>query len=208
MATQCRSVPERTRFIERMRSTFPRDWPSGSPAQIQAQVDGLTRQCRDLTQCYQTEGLLASQASAMGMDPGAKERELESHLMLEGMERMAVDRRERAGKVKQECEAWDRWRPEGGRQWPRGPRGDSPSLPATLTYSTEEELRELERLTLRVALLEQERHLQQALSDTLSPHLSSMLSGPDHPSLLRDVYSLLAEGGERFPALVLDTESD
>ena len=50
----------------------------------------------------------------------------------------------------------------------------------------------------------------QALSDSLSPLLGSLLGGPGpaDPSVLRDLYSLLAEGGERFPALVLDAEPD
>ena len=50
----------------------------------------------------------------------------------------------------------------------------------------------------------------QALSDSLSPLLCSLLGGPGpaDPSVLRDLYSLLAEGGERFPALVLDAEPD
>lgn len=50
----------------------------------------------------------------------------------------------------------------------------------------------------------------QALLDTLSPQLSSIVPGPGCPdvSVLRDVYSLLGEGGQRFPAIVLDSEPD
>lgn len=50
----------------------------------------------------------------------------------------------------------------------------------------------------------------QAILDTLSPQLSSMIPGPGCPNLsvLRDVYSLLGEGGERSPAIVLDSEPD
>lgn len=52
--------------------------------------------------------------------------------------------------------------------------------------------------------------MSQALLDTLSPQLSSIVPGPGCPSVgvLRDMYSLLGEGGERFPAIVLDTEPD
>lgn len=48
----------------------------------------------------------------------------------------------------------------------------------------------------------------QALLDTLSPQFSAVVPGPEHlsPSVLRDMYSLLGEGGERFPAIVLDSE--
>ncbi|KAL6102934.1 tedc2 [Pungitius sinensis] len=92
--------------------------------------------------------------------------------------------------------AWDRWRTEGG------------PLPPTLTYATEAELVELETLRTRVSLLRQEIYLEQAILDTLSPLLPSIVPGPGCPDLsaLRDLYSLLGEGGERFPAVVLDSE--
>lgn len=81
-------------------------------------------------------------------------------------------------------------------------------LPPTITCTTEAELRELEKLRMRVAMLEQEIYLEQALFDALSPHLSSIVAGPGRPnaSVLRDVYSLLCEGGQRFPAIFLDSE--
>ncbi|XP_047199839.1 uncharacterized protein LOC118123447 [Hippoglossus stenolepis] len=97
-----------------------------------------------------------------------------------------------------ELETRDRWRPEGG------------CLPLTITYTTEAELREVEKLRMRVALLQQEMNLEQALSDTMSPQLLSIAPGPGCPSasVLRGMYSLLGEGGERFPATVLDCEPD
>ncbi|XP_062264238.1 uncharacterized protein LOC133971063 [Platichthys flesus] len=100
--------------------------------------------------------------------------------------------------VVNELETRDRWRPEGG------------CLPLTITYTTEAELREVEKLRMRVALLQQELSLEQALSDTLSPQLVSIAPGPGCPSasVLRDMYSLLGEGGERFPATVLDCDPD
>lgn len=110
-------------------------------------------------------------------------------------------------------------------------------LPTTITYTTEAELRELEKLRMKVALLQQEicleqvrvEHLllsssqwlliinalspsstRQALLDLLTPQFSSLVSGPGCPniSVLRAVYSLLGEGGQRFPAIVLDSEPD
>lgn len=48
----------------------------------------------------------------------------------------------------------------------------------------------------------------QALSDLLTPQLSSIISGCPSASALRDVYSLLGEGGLRFPAVVVDTDPD
>lgn len=48
----------------------------------------------------------------------------------------------------------------------------------------------------------------QALSDLLTPQLSSIISGCPNVSVLRDVYSMLGEGGLRFPAIVVDTDPD
>lgn len=65
-----------------------------------------------------------------------------------------------------EWEAWDRWRPEGGCLCPSEAYGvwegeaDAP-LPTTITYTTEAELRELEKLRTEVALLQQENRLEQ-----------------------------------------------
>ncbi|KAM4597992.1 tubulin epsilon and delta complex protein 2 [Polymixia lowei] len=212
MVMQRKPVPERSHFMERMRATFPRDWPRGSPDQTRALVDRLTHQGQDLTHCCQIQQLLANQASVAGTEPGSVENKYESNLTLESLEMMAAKLRKCADRAKQEWEAWDRWRPEGGCLCPVGARGEwaSAPLPPTVTYATEAEFRELEKLRMRVALLQQEMYLDQALSDTLSPQLPSMLRGPGcpNPSVLRDIYSLLAEGGEQFPALVLDTEPD
>ncbi|XP_068605736.1 tubulin epsilon and delta complex protein 2 [Brachionichthys hirsutus] len=176
-ATQRNPVPERSHFVERIRATFPEDWPCGSPG------DSLTRQGRDLTQRWQTKETPAKQTSEAATLP--------------------------------EWDAWDRWRPEGGCLCPSGANivwGDGliAPLPPTITYTTEAELRELEKLRMRVALLQQEVHLEEAAFDALSPQLSSIAPGPECPdvSMLRDVYSLLGEGGQHFPALVLDSESD
>lgn len=60
-----------------------------------------------------------------------------------------------------------------------------------------------------INILTRPRFVLQALSDILPPQLSSIVAGRGCPdiSVLRDVYSLLGEGGERYPAIVLDTEA-
>ncbi|XP_040012496.1 hyphally regulated cell wall protein 3 [Xiphias gladius] len=183
IALQRKPVPGRSHFIERMRATFPKDWPCGSPDQARAMVDSLTHPGHDLNQHCQTKEVLANPTPE-------------------------------AATVR-ECEAWDRWRPEGGCLCPTGANSVEQDrmiepLPLTITYTTEAELQELEKLRIRVALLQQEINLEQALLDTLSPQLSSIAPGPacPNPSMLRDMYSLLGEGGERFPAIVWDSESD
>uniref|UniRef100_A0AAV2KHD8 Uncharacterized protein n=1 Tax=Knipowitschia caucasica TaxID=637954 RepID=A0AAV2KHD8_KNICA len=114
---------------------------------------------------------------------------------------------------KQEWESWDRWRPVwGGLCLTRADdvrdEGRTAPLPMTVTYSTERELTALGTLRMSVALLQQELCLETTLSETLSPQFCSVIRGPLNPSLLRDLYSVLGEGGERFPALVLDSEPD
>uniref|UniRef100_UPI003AAB4697 uncharacterized protein n=1 Tax=Centroberyx gerrardi TaxID=166262 RepID=UPI003AAB4697 len=215
IAVQRKPVPERSHFMERMRATFPKDWPCGSPDRTRVLVDKLTHQGQDLTQYYQTKQLLAKQASTAGTEPGGKENKYESYPTLESLETMAAELQQFADQVKREWEAWDRWRPEGGCLCPVGPKGEwgdgtVAPLPPTVSYTTEAELRELEKLRMRVALLQQQMYLQQALSDTLSPQLSSVVRGPGcpNPAVLRDLYSLLGEGGEQFPVMVLDTEPD
>ncbi|XP_071371689.1 tubulin epsilon and delta complex protein 2 isoform X2 [Centroberyx affinis] len=215
IAVQRKPVPERSHFMARMRTTFPKDWPCGSPDQTRVLVDKLTHQGQDLTQYYQTKQLLAKQASTAGTEPGGKENKYESYPTLESLETMAAELQQFEDQVKREWEAWDRWRPEGGCLCPVGPKGEwgdgtVAPLPPTVSYTTEAELRELEKLRMRVALLQQQMYLQQALSDTLSPQLSSVVRGPGcpNPAVLRDLYSLLGEGGEQFPVMVLDTEPD
>ncbi|XP_029015330.1 tubulin epsilon and delta complex protein 2 isoform X2 [Betta splendens] len=212
-ALQKKPVPERSHFIERMRATFPKDWPSGSPDQIRALVDRLTHQGRDLIQHCQTKKLLAKYASEGTTE--LAENGNDSDQALESLQKTAEEIQDCAHQVKKEWEAWDRWKPEGGCLFPTGANtmwgveAIAP-LPPTITYTSEEELRELESLRMRVALLQQQVYLEQALSDTLSPQLSSLLAGPGCPksSVLRDLYSLLGEGGERFPSTVLDCDTD
>ncbi|TMS14932.1 Tubulin epsilon and delta complex protein 2 [Larimichthys crocea] len=207
-ASQRKPVPGRSHFMERIRATFPKDWPCGSPDQTRALVDRLTHQGYDLIQHCQTQELVAN------TDPRNR---LQSRVgkTLERWQMTAAELQNFAGQVKQEWEAWDRWRPEGGCLCPTRANsvwanGMVAPLPPTVTYTTEAELRELEKLRMRVALLQQKMHLEQALLDTLSPQLSSIVPGPGCPdvSVLRDVYSLLGEGGQRFPAIVLDSEPD
>ncbi|XP_031669569.1 tubulin epsilon and delta complex protein 2 isoform X4 [Oncorhynchus kisutch] len=231
LALQSKPVAERSHFTERVKATFSREWPtSGSPADTGAQVDRLTQLCTDLSHCYQSERLLTGQTfRTSGTEPGTsptrgdmeggittcQKSEYESLLMLEGLEKMVADLRKHAGQLRKEWEAWDRWRRlkgEGAGAFcpvrSKGEWGDLSGvtpLPPTLTYTSQAELQEVERLRLRVGLLQQEVHLHQALSDTM---VMPSAPGLPNPAVLRDIYSLLGEGGVMFPTLVLDTEPD
>ncbi|XP_054615308.1 uncharacterized protein LOC129171035 isoform X2 [Dunckerocampus dactyliophorus] len=200
MATQRKPVPERIRFMERMSATFPKDWPRDSPDQISGLLGSLTHQTDELVRQSQ-------QTLEPSTDAGMKD----SCIPLESLQITAAELQNVAEQAKQEWEAWDRWRPEGGRLCSAGATGYEAMagrLPVTITYTSEAELRELETLRMRVALLQQEMSLQQALLDALSPQLASIISSCPNRSVLRDLYSLLGEGGQRFPAIVLDSEPD
>nr|XP_015801068.2 tubulin epsilon and delta complex protein 2 [Nothobranchius furzeri] len=200
----------RSRFMERIRATFPTDWPCGSPAQTRALLERLT----DQAQRCRAEDILTKHASDVEQELGGQQNDCDPSLTRENLQQMAAELRVFTTQVSKEWKAWDRWRPEGGCLCPSGGNGvlgdGGPSLPPTITYRTEKELQELERLRTRVALLQQELHLDRVLMDTLSPHLSSVVAGTrcPHPGMLRDLYSLLGEGGERFPAIVLDSEAE
>ncbi|CAJ1075055.1 LOW QUALITY PROTEIN: uncharacterized protein LOC117832809 [Xyrichtys novacula] len=216
VAVQRKPVPGRSHYMERMRAMFPEDWPRSCPDQTRAKVDRLTHQGLDLAQQYQMNECLAQQVpAAAATELGGEKDKYDSRLTPEKLQRRAAELQVCAEQTKKEWEAWDRWRPEGGCLCPSGVSGvwgDGiiAPLPLTVTYTSESELREVEKLRIRVALLEQEIHLEQALLDTISPQLLSTIPGPGCPniSMLRDMYSLLGEGGERFPSVVLDTEPD
>ncbi|CAK6962997.1 uncharacterized protein LOC128378976 [Scomber scombrus] len=213
VAVQRKPVPGRSHFVERMSAMFPKDWPCGSPDHTRALVDRLTHLGHDLTQHYQTKELLDKQTTGGGTELGSKENKCDSYLTPERLQMRPAELQNFTDLMKEEWEAWDRWRPEGGCLCPIGANGEwgdgiIAPLPPTVTYTAEAELRELEKLRFRVALLQQEIYLEQALSDTLSPQLSSVIPGCPDYSVLRALYSLLGEGGQRFPAIVLDSEPE
>ncbi|XP_037112708.1 tubulin epsilon and delta complex protein 2 isoform X1 [Syngnathus acus] len=210
MAAQRKPAAGRSRFMERMRATFPKDWPSGSPEQIESLVDRLTDRVAELDQQCQTMNLLDQQTSEQSAEAGLKEN-CRSCLTPETLQTTATELRNVAERAKQAWEAWDRCKPEAVCLHAGEPVQDEAitrRLPVTVTYASEAELRQLEAIRMRVALLQQEVHLQQALVDALSPQLASIIPSCTNRSVLRDLYSLLGEGGQRFPAIVLDSEPE
>lgn len=65
-------VPGRSHFMDRMRATFPMDWPRGSPEQTRDLLNRLTHQGCDLAQSYQTEELLDKQTAEAAAELGCK----------------------------------------------------------------------------------------------------------------------------------------
>ncbi|XP_047215676.1 uncharacterized protein LOC124864805 isoform X3 [Girardinichthys multiradiatus] len=167
MILQRKPEPGRNHFMQRMRAMFPNDWPCGSPDETRFQLHRLTEQGLSLALRCRTEEILVKQPSEMKPEVlGGEQSKSPSSATLEQLQLTAAELHVFADKVKREWKAWDRWRPEGGCLCPSeaagvfGNRTASP-LPLTITYRTEPELQLLERLRMRVALLQQEIHLEQ-----------------------------------------------
>lgn len=200
--------------MTRMKGTFPMKWPCGSPEKIQAMVHRLIQQGQDIPENLQTEGVMNPEDNPgdntkLGEGESCQDFALKFNRLIitpKNIHKCAVQ-------LKREWESWDRWRPEWGclcsigteSEWHEG---RPLALPKTVTYTSERELTELETLRMRVALLQLEALVEKVISDTLSPHLSSAVCATLNPSVQRDLYSVLGEGGERFPAIVLDSEPD
>ncbi|XP_006893950.1 PREDICTED: uncharacterized protein C16orf59 homolog [Elephantulus edwardii] len=75
-----------------------------------------------------------------------------------------------------------------------------------LLYSSPGELQTLAALRLRVAMLDQQLHLQKVLMAELLP--LARPSGPAQVALFRALHSLLCEGGARFPTVLRDEPVD
>ncbi|KAM6166339.1 tubulin epsilon and delta complex protein 2 [Erethizon dorsatum] len=81
--------------------------------------------------------------------------------------------------------------------------------PQLLLYSSTQELQTLAALRLRVAMLEQQVHLQKVLMAELLPIVSTQ-EPKDQPwlALCRAAHSLLCEGGERFLTILQEDPAD
>ncbi|XP_013373394.1 PREDICTED: uncharacterized protein C16orf59 homolog isoform X3 [Chinchilla lanigera] len=81
--------------------------------------------------------------------------------------------------------------------------------PQLLLYSSTQELQTLATLRLRVAMLEQQVHLEKVLMAELLPMVSTQEpQGQPWLALCRAAYSLLCEGGERFLTILQEDPAD
>ncbi|XP_060757394.1 uncharacterized protein LOC132868494 isoform X2 [Neoarius graeffei] len=201
-------VPERDHFKKRLINTFPPEWASVHIAAMEAELGGLTQLGLNLTHCYTAQ----LQSHQLGWSPEpSTEKEYESLLMLAGLEKMMVQVKKEADRLKKDWErkmAW--WH---GALCPLRSKfewcdSEQPCIPPILAYSSEGELEDLYNLRRHVAQLKLEIRMHQAMCDALLD-LTSCESSSGRPSahVLRGVYSLLGEGGAQFPSLVLDIDS-
>ncbi|XP_062915575.1 tubulin epsilon and delta complex protein 2 [Mobula hypostoma] len=188
----------RTHFMERIQSAFHSQLPSVSNAEIEERLDHISDLYRCINQYMYTDSLLNS------IDALSCQREREREQALDRCQETLSSLLHCIQQLRDGAGAWMKvgmcWRPVfkacGNASGERAP---------LLLYSSLEELKELEYLRFQVQTLQQQIHIQTVLMEELIPLISAQ---QPPPHLYRAAYSLLCEGGQHFPALVLDNVSD
>ncbi|XP_065780164.1 tubulin epsilon and delta complex protein 2 isoform X3 [Muntiacus reevesi] len=189
----------KTEFLQKMQTS------AGQPGSrlSSAEVERLQKACL-LLRLRMREELTA--------DPKDWMQEYRSLLTLEGLQALAGQ----CLHGLQELHSAVVEQPQG--PWPEGPpRAASPCgggtdpmwSPQLLLYSSTEELQTLAALRLRVAMLDQQVHLEKVLMAELLPLLSEQEPlGRPWLALCRAAYCLLCEGGQRFLTVLQDEPAD
>jgi len=194
----------KTQFLQKMKMMS--GWPGSglSAAEAEAEVGLLQKACSLLRRRMEEE---------LSADPADWMQEYHCLLTLEGLQAITGQRLRRvqglrAAVAGQQLGPW----PEG--RCPRASvpcegRTDPSWSPQLLLYSSTKELQTLAALRLRVAMLEQQIHLEKVLMAELLPLVSTRdPQGPSWLVLCRAVYSLLCEGGECFLTILRDEPAD
>ncbi|XP_021553923.1 tubulin epsilon and delta complex protein 2 [Neomonachus schauinslandi] len=194
----------KTQFLQKMKMTS--GWPGSglSAAEAEAEVGLLQKACSLLRRRMEEE---------LSADPADWMQEYHCLLTLEGLQAITgqcLHRVQglRAAVAGQQLGPW----PEG--RCPRASvpcegRTDPSWSPQLLLYSSTKELQTLAALRLRVAMLEQQIHLEKVLMAELLPLVSTLdPQGPSWLVLCRAVHSLLCEGGECFLTILRDEPAD
>uniref|UniRef100_A0A9L0K286 Tubulin epsilon and delta complex 2 n=1 Tax=Equus asinus TaxID=9793 RepID=A0A9L0K286_EQUAS len=178
----------KTQFLRKMQS----GWPSSRlcAAEVEAEVGRLRKACSLLRQRMGEE---------LTADPVDWMQEYHCLLTLEGLQAIAGQclhrlQELRAAVMEHQLAPW----PEG--RLPSAPSScgggaDSIWSPQLLLYSSTQELQTLASLRLRVAMLDEQIHLEKVLMAELLPLVSTQEPlGPPWLALCRAVHSLLCEG--------------
>ncbi|XP_070424779.1 tubulin epsilon and delta complex protein 2 isoform X3 [Equus przewalskii] len=192
----------KTQFLRKMQS----GWPSSRlcAAEVEAEVGRLRKACSLLRQRMGEE---------LTADPVDWMQEYHCLLTLEGLQAIAGQclhrlQELRAAVMEHQLAPW----PEG--RLPSAPSScgggaDSIWSPQLLLYSSTQELQTLASLRLRVAMLDEQIHLEKVLMAELLPLVSTQEPlGPPWLALCRAVHSLLCEGGEHFLTILRDEPAD
>ncbi|XP_036052285.1 tubulin epsilon and delta complex protein 2 isoform X2 [Onychomys torridus] len=185
----------KTDFLQKLQVAS--GWSSHRPsaAEVEAHAQSLRKACSLLRLHMQKE---------LSTAPTDWMQEYRCLLVLEGLQTMVGQCLHRiqalqAGLVEKPAQALSRCGGETDSSW-------SPEL---LLYSNTKELQTLATLKLRVAMLDQQIHLEKVLMADLLPLINTQEpGGPPWLALCRAAYSLLCEGGEHFLTVLRDDPVD
>ncbi|KAJ6657546.1 hypothetical protein lerEdw1_002260 [Lerista edwardsae] len=211
--TSREAVATRSRFMEKLQATFCSPPPAFSPAEVQKELGHLHEVCSLLKQFMEAET-----PASLGENV-AWEREYESLLTVEGLQAVVSQCLDKVQQLRDALDSHLKVFPAAacsadccpgtcaglgrGRCWDAEALGPPPPL----CYSSLKELTDLEALKLQVAILSQKLDIQEAMEAELLPLLEPGRAPEDsRASLCRSVYTLLCEGGKRFPVFVTDEE--
>ncbi|KYO32433.1 hypothetical protein Y1Q_0020386 [Alligator mississippiensis] len=202
--TSAAAAATRNHFVERIQTTFCPSTPTISPAEIEEEINVL----------HDAYSLLSHRFKAENTGHTTWQSEYECLLTLEGLQttvsqclnKLQQLRRaaESQGRL-QACCIGDAGCPSADCTPFRGQQCGNMSVLAVplLYYSSLQELRDITALKLQVAMLCQKINIQKVMITELLPVLEYRLHHKDSVShLYRAVYTLLCEGGERFPVLL------
>ncbi|XP_023792200.1 uncharacterized protein C16orf59 homolog [Cyanistes caeruleus] len=203
--TSADAAAARTRFMERIQTTFCSPKLSLSPAEIEEELRGLQDVPSRLRQYVEAEPV----------DPPTLKGEYESLLTLEGLQTTVSQCLQKLQLLRAALESQLRLRPDCtgdvGSCSPacvpaRGQTCDSADMLAVplLYYSSLQELRDLFALKLRVSMLHQEIAIQKVMMAELLPVLEPRPFLEGSAGLFRAIHTQLCEGGRHFPVLVRD----
>ncbi|XP_069762378.1 tubulin epsilon and delta complex protein 2 isoform X2 [Narcine bancroftii] len=194
-------IQERSRFMERIQSAFHSQLPTVSNAEVEERLNNIHDLYRCISQCLYTDPLLDC------LDPVSWQQECERIQILERCQEVLPNLLHQIQQLKDVVTFWmnfgNCWRPAF-----KACRDVGSEFAPLLLYSSLHELKEMETLKFQVYTLQQQIHIQKAMAEELLPVLFSASPEQSQSNLYRAVYSLLCEGGERFPALVLDNIPD
>ncbi|XP_053412122.1 tubulin epsilon and delta complex protein 2 isoform X1 [Nycticebus coucang] len=191
------AIAAKTQFLQKMQAASGQPGPALSAAEVEAEMGHLKEACSQLRLRMREE---------LSAAPTDWTQEYRCLLTLEGLWAIAgrcLHRLQQLHTVLAE-------QPLGPCPVGRPSRvsvacggGADPSRsPQLLLYSSTQELQTLAALRLRVAMLNQQIHLEKVLMAELLPLVSSQ--GQPSLALCRAMHSLLCEGGERFLTILHD----
>ncbi|XP_007937861.1 tubulin epsilon and delta complex protein 2 [Orycteropus afer afer] len=195
------STAARARFLQKMQAA------SGQPRGRLGTAAGRTELGRLRQACSLLRLRMRNELEAAPADPVQAYRSL---LTLEGLQAMVgrcLHRLQELREVaaEQQLQLWPLGLPPRTSAPCRG-APDAGRSPPLLLYPSSRELQTLVALRLRVAMLDEQLHLEKVLMTELLPVVNAQ--GPTCLPLCRAVYSLLCEGGEHFPIVLQDEPAD